>query len=318
MIRKTLLIMSIVGLVLSVGLWGASYVQLTYVHSSWAVGSSQGCLYAFYDYDPAWTQVFNVDLGRFPDLSMCPGISWQTFQGFETSLWPYTGKLHMLVAPDAILHTTARSVLPLWLPLLLCVAATFVCWLGCRKPIATFRRLVAAYAARLINRQNVGRRIGLMLSGLGFVVSMGLFAASLEGYRCTRNGDPMIIAMVANGSVYYASSSRQAMEKFPPAARLGLAMSARGWTWSSRDVMRQTVQSKSWNLWPQMSKSLTYVQIPLYLLCLGFGVMPILWGVREIRTVRRHRLGQCVHCGYDIRGSDGTCPECGLATEMAK
>ena len=30
-----------------------------------------------------------------------------------------------------------------------------------------------------------------------------------------------------------------------------------------------------------------------------------------IRSLRRARRGFCLSCGYDLRGSTGTCPECG-------
>ncbi len=32
---------------------------------------------------------------------------------------------------------------------------------------------------------------------------------------------------------------------------------------------------------------------------------------------RRHH-GKCIECGYDLRGSDGCCPECGHTMEPAK
>lgn len=42
------------------------------------------------------------------------------------------------------------------------------------------------------------------------------------------------------------------------------------------------------------------------------GVGLLLWGWlgREGRRARVER-GQCEHCGYDLRGTRGRCPECG-------
>jgi hypothetical protein len=33
------------------------------------------------------------------------------------------------------------------------------------------------------------------------------------------------------------------------------------------------------------------------------------------RRIQRRRLGLCVQCGYDLRGSAETCPECGMARD---
>ncbi len=43
MIRKTLTIISLIGLLLSVGLWAASYFNLSYVHGNSILGLRFGC-----------------------------------------------------------------------------------------------------------------------------------------------------------------------------------------------------------------------------------------------------------------------------------
>ncbi|TVQ53529.1 MAG: hypothetical protein EA377_07700 [Phycisphaerales bacterium] len=40
----------------------------------------------------------------------------------------------------------------------------------------------------------------------------------------------------------------------------------------------------------------------------------VYWAHRRLNAKRaeRHQAGLCIHCGYDLRGAKGRCPECGL------
>jgi hypothetical protein len=56
---------------------------------------------------------------------------------------------------------------------------------------------------------------------------------------------------------------------------------------------------------------LTLYMITLFPL---WGPAIVYWAHRRLEAVRieRGKSGLCVHCGYDLRGSKDTCPECGL------
>jgi hypothetical protein len=69
--------------------------------------------------------------------------------------------------------------------------------------------------------------------------------------------------------------------------------------------------------------------VPLWLLALSIAVWPLtsltLLFRRRSRYRRRVRLGQCLHCGYDLRATPQPsgelvtrCPECGTVTSHAK
>lgn len=58
---------------------------------------------------------------------------------------------------------------------------------------------------------------------------------------------------------------------------------------------------------------------PCWMLVLLLSIMPAAWVIHRGRAaahaVRRKRVGHCRRCGYDLRESPNTCPECGTHVE---
>jgi hypothetical protein len=60
-----------------------------------------------------------------------------------------------------------------------------------------------------------------------------------------------------------------------------------------------------------------FVRIPHWFFAAAFAATSILSLRKHLRLQRmwaRHEKGLCPYCGYDLRASSGTCPECGKPT----
>lgn len=89
--------------------------------------------------------------------------------------------------------------------------------------------------------------------------------------------------------------------------------------WSIMDYVDAQVNSVgnfSANLQRRDDGSLVYgyLTLPHWFPIAVTGAWPLLTLAlaRPLRRRRRMRRGLCVGCGYDLRGSTGPCPECGL------
>ena len=68
---------------------------------------------------------------------------------------------------------------------------------------------------------------------------------------------------------------------------------------------------------PTSMLNVTYVVIHFGWPILLFSILPTYWLLTRHRDPRRRaKLGLCIKCGYDLRGSAGTCPECGTPASV--
>jgi len=54
-----------------------------------------------------------------------------------------------------------------------------------------------------------------------------------------------------------------------------------------------------------------WIYFPLWIPSVLFGVLLGFSYMPRHRRRKRKKLGQCLHCGYDLRASKDRCPECG-------
>ena len=63
-----------------------------------------------------------------------------------------------------------------------------------------------------------------------------------------------------------------------------------------------------------MSQRIWSLTVPMVYPTLFTGVLPLVWTIARYKRWRQRRRlasGCCLKCGYDLRASEGSCPECG-------
>ena len=68
---------------------------------------------------------------------------------------------------------------------------------------------------------------------------------------------------------------------------------------------------------PILLNRAAYLVVPYAVPGVAFAILPVAWllaVVRRRRTASRIAAGRCGSCGYDLRSTDGRCPECGTVT----
>ena len=110
MIRKTLTILSFVGLLLSVGLWGASYLNIGRRGQKYTWGITRGAV--------LWMHDEHYRIGYVPSYFV------QYYRGMQTVWMP-----HVLSHRGSVVHV----IIPLWMPTLFLSSCFFPLYLPIRR-----------------------------------------------------------------------------------------------------------------------------------------------------------------------------------------
>ena len=174
------------------------------------------------------------------------------------------------------------------------------------------------------------RRTLTILSLIGLLLSLGAWAASYFNLvRAThRNNGPVVISGVMNENWQGGS-----LALVGGALKCGLGgfgywpLSDGRMFQASLDAFGEQhleAQPPRWisygptglgTHWRFFYRSGRVLVLPLWIPTVLFGVLPTIALVRFGRRRKREKLGLCLKCGYNLRGSENRCPECGTEFE---
>jgi len=115
-----------------------------------------------------------------------------------------------------------------------------------------------------------------------------------------RMGHHQLLNAVAHGNLYLEMKGKEVWEEGDRHSAYGRMLQSRRkmFMWSQDDINLRSCSASA--------------RIPLPVFMALFLVLPIRTGLYYRRLLRRRCLGQCLFCGYDLRGAaQGRCSECG-------
>ena len=155
------------------------------------------------------------------------------------------------------------------------------------------------------------RKTLTILSLIGLLLSVGLWGASYWGlgyFFCEEQDSCWGVYQVEGNLTYLADAGRVPRGLYYQGFR-GLT------TWW---VPRMTVAGKQITVhrfWWIRGGRLQWCGISLWMPAVLCAILPCYNLLPFHRRRKRKKLGLCVKCGYDLRGSEDRCPECGTAFE---
>ena len=163
------------------------------------------------------------------------------------------------------------------------------------------------------------RKSTSVLSLIGLLLSEGLWGVSYYGFSYNRVHFPSRTSFIfMNGFLQVLSIERWSNQG--PEYRSSLSTNV---AWNHGAPIREIAEKQSMSLlrtwrpyWRSgtftSGKNFTAAVMPLWNLTLFFL---LLFGASYLpfhRRRKRKKLGLCLTCGYDLRGSMDRCPECGV------
>ena len=127
-----------------------------------------------------------------------------------------------------------------------------------------------------------------ILSLIGLLLSVGLWGVSYDNYGYTNGVEWWVLS--------YGRLINFELLHDPPEGFL------RGFSSLSSQPLPVIGHHESGSLW---------FSLPLWIPTLLFAAYPAYRLLPFHRRRKRKKLGLCVKCGYDLRGSKERCPECG-------